>query len=625
MAQLLSAHQLTHSFSGKTLFKGIQLGIEDKDRVGLVGPNGAGKSTLMKILGRKLKPDDGEIIHRRGLRIGYLEQTPDIDPESTIFDALYSQVQNEDDGVSKVLEWISKLDLGGFDTDMPVKNLSGGWKKRLALARELLKDPELLFLDEPTNHLDVEGIIWLEEFLKTAPFAVMTITHDRLFLQRVTSKIMDLDPRNPNYLLAIDGTYLDYLEAKDLLLAGQKQTELDLKNTLRRETEWLRRGAQARQTKQQARIQRHGELKEEVERLSEKNMRRQVVLGFEESENLPKKLIEAVDVMKSVGEGEHKRVLFHDFNYLLGSKTRLGLLGPNGCGKSTLIRVLLGMEQPDSGEIQKPREIKVAYFEQNRETLNLDKSVLFNICPQGDYVIYLGRGVHVRSYLEKFLFFGNKLDLPARQLSGGEQSRLRLAQLMLSPANLLVLDEPTNDLDVATLDVLEGALKEFPGAVVLVSHDRYFMDQVSTEILAFSNDSEGGTLERFADYFQWEEWMKTQTGPSKTSKTDKKESSQQYSGSVGQGAASTSQKSSGNTAKLKKLSFKEVHELENMEKTIADSEAKLKNLEIESADPKVYSDSGKIQGIYAQMAELQKKNEQLYQRWEELESRKNIK
>ncbi len=596
---LINTHKLEKSFAGKSLFSNVSLGIEDGERVGLVGPNGAGKSTLLRILAGQMDADGGDVTTKKGLRMGFLEQTPTFAKDETILDAVLSKA-NYDEAIGSAYEWIARLELSQFGEDFKVEELSGGWKKRVALARELILEPELLLLDEPTNHLDVSSILWLEEFLEKAPFATLIITHDRLFLQRVTNKIFDLDPKNPNYLLSVKGGYLEYLEAKEQLLQAQEQREVVLKNTLRRETEWLRRGAKARQTKQKARIERAGNLKEDVQDLTAKNAARVAKIEFKDAERNPQKLIEVDHITKAY----NGRVLFKDFSYLVNPKTRLALLGDNGTGKSTLIRILLGLETPDSGRVVQADKLKVAYFEQNRETLKPKESVLKNICPEGDYVHYQGQYVFARSYLERFLFNRQQMDLPVEKLSGGEQSRLRLAQLMLNEAQVLILDEPTNDLDVATLTVLEESLKEFNGAVILVTHDRYFMDQVASQIMAFHKRPDGSTtLENFAGYLQWEEWFEEQKALEalELKKDAKKES-----------------KSGG---KPVKLSFKEKFELENMEATIQALEEKLSAAQAESHKPEIVSQAAKVQELYTQISELQNQIDKLYARWAELEAK----
>lgn len=597
---LINCHKLEKAFAGKTLFKNVSLGIEEGDRVGLVGPNGAGKSTLLKILAGRMQADAGDVTAKKGLRIGFLEQTPLFKPGHSILDAILDD-HDYNEVIGPAYEWIAKLDLAQFGDSFLVEDLSGGWKKRVALARELVLGPELLLLDEPTNHLDVSSILWLEEFLAKSNFATLMITHDRLFLQRVTTKIFDLDPKNPNYLFSIEGEYSDYTEAKELMMAGQEAKELTMKNTLRRETEWLRRGAKARLTKQKARIDRAHNLKDDVSELSAKNAARTVKIEFKDAERNPQKLMELSHITK----GYDGRTLFKDFSYLVSPKTRMALLGDNGSGKSTLIRILLGQEQPDVGTVKQADGLKVAYFEQNRETLNPKLSVLKNICPDGDYVHYQGTYVFGRSYLERFQFNRQQMDLPVEKLSGGEQARLRIAQLMLNEAQVLVLDEPTNDLDVATLAVLEESLREFNGAVILVTHDRYFMDQVAKEIIALHKNPDGNTtMEKFAGYLQWEEWFEDQ----KELEAQKKEEVKQQEKAAAAG-------------KPKKLSFKEKFELENMEATIQQIEAKLEAAQAESIKPEVVSNAGRVTELYSEIAKLQAEVDRLYARWSELENK----
>ena len=462
MSILVSAYQLRKSFGARPLFDGLSFVIESGERIGLIGPNGAGKSTLLRILASQLTADEGQISFQKGLKVGFLEQTPPLDPHATVEATVLSGTSDPHDweNIALAHELLSKLSLDGEEVSpqAPVGKLSGGWKKRVALARELARRPDVLLLDEPTNHLDIESILWLESFLAKAPFATLTITHDRLFLQRIANRILELDRRNPGGLLHVRGDYATYLETKEQLLATQQQHELVMKNTLRRETEWLRRGAKARTTKQQARIQRAENLKEEVSELEFRNQSKIARLDFQSADRAPNRLLEARKISKAYGN----RTLFTDTDIFLGPGSRIGLLGANGCGKSTLIRVLVGDEPPDTGSLLRAEGLSIVYFEQSRETLDPKLTVAQTVAPKGDHVNYQGRFVHVRSYLDRFLFRTEQVDMAVARLSGGEQSRLCLAKLMLQKADVLVLDEPTNDLDVATLDVLEECLAEFP-------------------------------------------------------------------------------------------------------------------------------------------------------------------
>lgn len=601
---LINANRLSKSFGGRTLFENISFGIDEKARLGLVGPNGAGKSTLLRLLAGAATPDDGVIARKKGLRLGWLEQVPEFPPGQTILQAVLAKATPPaDEALPRALALLAQLGLNRFGEDFAVDKLSGGWRKRVALARELLPEPELLLLDEPTNHLDVSGILWLEDFLRAAPFAVLMVTHDRLFLQRTTDHILDLDPRNPNGLLNVRGDYLTYLEAKEHELHAQQRQERVLKNTLRREREWLSRGAQARQTKQNARIDGAARLARSVEDLRVKNRNRRVGLEFSGEGNAPRRLIEA----ESLGKSFDGRVLFENLDLLITPQTRLALLGDNGCGKSTLVRVLLGLEPATTGSLKRADDLKVAYFEQGRETLDPSLSVRRNVCPEGDYVEFNGRFVHVHGYLERFLFAGEKADLPAARLSGGEQARLRLAQLMLRPCQILVLDEPTNDLDAETLQVLAEALEDFSGAVVLVTHDRYFMDTVAERILAFPPETAGDRVpQAFASYFQWEEWFNS-LAESNRRKNQNRPASSSAAAPAG--------------APRVKLSFNEKYELEKMEERILALEADIGKLEEECHSPAALADHKRLSELHSQLAERQADLDAKYQRWADLEAK----
>ncbi|NDD91036.1 ABC transporter ATP-binding protein [bacterium] len=604
MSVLISAHELEKSFGAKALFKGLTFAIHQEERIGLIGPNGTGKSTLLRILSSQDSPDAGKLSFQRGLRIGYLQQVPTFRPNSTI----WSTIAEGSGGAPspderRVAEWISKLELDRFDPETPTERLSGGWRKRVALGRELVNDPELLLLDEPTNHLDVESILWLEQFLARARLATLTITHDRAFLSEVANRIIELDPRHPNGLLSVQGDYATFLETRAQLIASQERREVILRNTLRREVEWLRRGAKARTTKQQARIQRAGELQSEVDGLAARNVSRTARLDFGQAGRTPRKLIEAKGISKAFGD----RSIFSKFDLLISPGTRLGLLGLNGCGKSTLIRVLLGQEPATMGEIFRSDQLKVAYFDQSRETLDPTLTVLKTVCPSGEFVDYRDQRLHVRSYLDRFLFSPTQMEMTVGKLSGGEQARLLIAQLMLRPANVLVLDEPTNDLDMATLGVLEECLIEFDGAVILVSHDRFFLSQVANTILAFPQ--EGSELVSFADLDQWENWI-TQQG---------RENRQKLS-SQNTPAQSFGREETPPTSKKKKLSYKDQRELDMMEQTIAAAEARLAKATEESALPENMSNSVALARLSKEMDDAQKEIDRLYSRWAELES-----
>ena len=627
MGILVSAHKLEKHFATRMLFRGLTFAVEDGDRIGLIGPNGAGKSTLMKMIAGLSKVDAGDLSMSRGSRVALLEQSPTFEEGVTVREALLNATDDPYDyeSMMAVDEVLSKFDLNRDDVgaDRLVSSLSGGWKKRVALAREIVRKPNLLLLDEPTNHLDVDGIRWLEEYLANARFATITITHDRLFLQRVANRIFDLDPRYPEGLLVVKGEYVEYLTIRDELIRSQERREVVLKNTLRRETEWLRRGAKARTTKQTARITRAGDLKDNVTDLEERNAKKRLQIDFQEASRNPHKLIEAKQLTMRVPniEGDGERTLFSNFDIIITPKTRLGLLGTNGCGKSTLIKALLGLIEPTSGTTKRAEKIEIAYFEQHRDTIDMKKTVLRNVCDEGDYVDFRGQFVFARSYLDRFLFRTEQHDMPVEKLSGGEQARLRIAQMMLTPANVLVLDEPTNDLDLATLAILEETLADFPGAVILVTHDRYFLDQVSNRILAFEMDLEDEPeLLEFASFSQWEDWREArdeerrELAKSLTKKGQAKAAANAQAAAMAASAASLAAPAK----KARKLSFKEKHELDTMEANIAEAEASLASLQAEVATPDVLANAPKLTELYGKIGDVQKRIEKLYARWEEL-------
>jgi ATP-binding cassette subfamily F protein uup len=605
---LLSARNLRHAYGVRTLFEGVSFTLADGDRVGLIGPNGAGKSTLLKILVGDLAPDGGDIARRGGLRVAMLSQVPEL-AGSTVRQAVRAGLRDAEhaswEEEARVDEWISKMDL---TPDQEVESLSGGWKKRVALARALVADPELLLLDEPTNHLDVDSILWLERLLGSARVATMTVTHDRLFLQRIANRILELDRRNAGGLLDVAGDYATYVERKAEAMAAQERREQTLRNTLRRETEWLRRGPPARSTKQDARIQRAGALATQVSELGARNRTRAVDLDFQSADSAdharPRRLIEARGIAKRYGD----HVVFAGIDLFIGPRTRIGLLGPNGCGKSTLLRVLTGQEAPTSGEVLRADPLGVAYFDQNRASLDPTLSVVDTVCPDGDYVQFRGARVHRAGYLERFLFRPEQMDQPVEYLSGGEQSRLVIARLMLQPANVLVLDEPTNDLDLPTLTILEDALSSFDGAVLLVTHDRYFLDQVATQILAFhTRPGEEGQVTAMVGFDQWEAWHATQATP-RASRQDPK--AQVQAKAVGVGSA----------PKRKKLSFRNQQDWNTIEARISDAEAKLAALQAECTHPEAVTNGARLVTLHAAMSAARADIDGLYARWAELET-----
>ena len=610
---LLSCQNLSKSFGARPLFENLSFGLFEGERTGLIGPNGTGKSTLLKILAGEEKPDEGVLALRKGLRVGYLPQQDHFEAAKaglTVRDALVQGLAGlglEDWEVDVRAD--THLEEAGFSNpDQEVSKLSGGWRKRLAILTQVAREPDLLLLDEPTNHLDMEGVLWLEGFMENLSFAFLVVTHDRRFLESVSNRIIELNKRYPEGYFTNNGNYTQFLEKREDLFSSQAKHEDTAANLARREIEWLRRGPKARTTKQQARIDRAGDLMEELDELKYRNAQgKSVDIDFTGSDRQTRRLVAASKVVKSLGG----RRLFGPLDLLLTPGDKLGLLGENGSGKSTLLKLLAGEMQPDSGTVKQAEKLRVVTFDQHRDQLDLKQTLRQALCEKGDYVFFKERPIHVASWATRFLFNADQLDRPLSRFSGGEQSRVLIARLMLKPADLLFLDEPTNDLDIPSLEVLEQSLEEFPGALVLVTHDRYLLDRVSRQILAL--DGKGGAG-FFADLSQWEAWREQERSREKT----------KASGS----AKATPDKSEGRPAKpaapektRKALSSKEQKELKEMEAAIRAAEAGLKAAKAQLEDPKIATDVAKLLDAQKRVEAEQAKVDELFKRWEELEAK----
>jgi ABC transport system ATP-binding/permease protein len=596
---LLSVDSVGKGFGARPLFENLSFGIFEGDRAGLIGPNGSGKSTLLKILAGLEEPDSGIRSLRRGVRVGYVPQDPEFPQDATAEEvvtlALADDPAEEFEKAARVAVILGKT---GFDDPaQPVAILSGGWRKRLAIARELVKEPDVLLMDEPTNHLDVEGIPWLEDLLQIEPLAYLVVSHDRWFLENVAGRMLELDSRYPEGLLQGEGSYTDFLEKRDEILRNQAEYQASLANKVRREVEWLRRGAKARTTKAKGRIQEANRLIAELAELREKTgaaANARAGIDFSASDRKTKKLLVAEGLTKSFGE----RRIVKGLDLKLTPGARLGLIGPNGSGKTTLLSLLDGTLEPDAGTIQRADWLKTVRFEQNRDTLDRSVSLRRALAPEGDSVLYQGRPVHVASWAKRFLFRSEQLDTPVSRLSGGEQARILIARLMLQPADLLILDEPTNDLDIPTLEVLEESLMEFPGALVLVTHDRFLLESVSTLVLAL--DGKGNST-FFADYTQWEAARTAAPAPTKPAPPR---------------PAAPAKPASKDP---KRLTYKEKQEWERMEESILEAEDRLATAQQAVEDPAVATDPKALQERCEALETARREVERLYARWAELE------
>ncbi|HAT72259.1 MAG TPA: ABC transporter ATP-binding protein [Elusimicrobia bacterium] len=506
MAILLSCQDLSKSFGARPLFQGLSFGLSEGERTGLIGPNGAGKSTLLKILAGAETQDSGAVTPRRGLRLGYLAQQDrftDAPAGWTVREELTKALAGlglEDYEIDR--RAAAGLASAGFaDPAQPVNVLSGGWRKRLAILTQSVREPDLLLLDEPTNHLDIEGVLWLEDFIAEFKFPFLVVTHDRRFLERVTNRVIELNKRYPEGYFSSAGNYSKFLENREAFFDAQASREDSLRNVVRTEIAWLRRGARARMTKQKAHIDRAGGLIQELSELEYHNAQnRTAAIDFTAGDRQANRLIHAVNIEKSLGG----RRLFGPLDLTLGPGEKLGLLGGNGSGKTTLLKMLAGQLAPDAGTLKRADGLRVAVFDQHRSALNLNHTLKHALCGHGEHVFYKGAAVHVKAWATRFLFRAEQLEMPLRLLSGGEQARVLIAGFMLEPADVLLLDEPTNDLDLQSLEVLESSMQEFPGALVLVTHDRYLLERVSRRLLALDGR---GNARFFADLSQWENWM----------------------------------------------------------------------------------------------------------------------
>src|SRR5438093_5769245 len=494
---LLSCESVSKTYGTRSLFDDLSLGLFEGDQAGLVGPTGSGKSTLLKILAGVTTPDGGSRSLRGGVRLGYVPQDPVFADDLTVAEVLTAALPDvdEDDRPGRIAQALGRA--GFADGHVSVDALSGGWKKRLAIARELAAAPDVLLMDEPTNHLDVEGILWLEGVLTERARACLVVSHDRYFLEHVATRMLELNRAYPDGLWQAEGRYSQFLARRDEFLRGQQAYQESLANTVRREIECLRRGAKARSTKAKGRIKEAGRLIEELEDGRARGVTAAAGIDFTSSQRRTRRLLVARGVSKSLGG----RRLVSDLDLAITPGTRVGLIGPNGSGKTTLLNVISGALPADAGVIERADDLRVVRFEQERGGLDPAQSLRRALAPEGDTVMWQGRSVHVASWAKRFLFRPEQLEVPVGRLSGGEQARILIARLMREPADLLILDEPTNDLDIPTLEVLEDSLAEFDGGLVLVTHDRFMLERVSTIILAL--DGTGGTA-TFADYAQWE-------------------------------------------------------------------------------------------------------------------------
>ena len=609
MAVLVTCQAISKHFGTRTLFDGLSISFAEGERVGFLGPNGAGKTTFLRMLADLEQADGGEVNRRRSVRIGFLPQEDRFSDGATVAsvleDALADQPMEPYERDTQVAIFLSKF---GFETasglkptgglELPnigVEKLSGGWRKRLALAREMIQQPDLLLMDEPTNHLDLEGIQWLEKMLLAASFSFVAVSHDRYFLEHVTNRVVELNPVYPDGYFSVSGGYSMFLEKRADFLESQQAQQVTLANIVRREVAFLKSNSKAQRTKSKSRVEEAYRLKDELRDLSQRNARTTAPgIDFGNTGRKTKKLLDARGLSKTLGG----KLLFKDVSIRLSPGVRVGLLGANGSGKTTLIRVLTGALSPDEGSIELADGLRIVVFDQNREELPQDVTLRCALAGNSESVEFRGRTIHIGAWARRFLFSVSQLDMPVSDLSGGEQARILIARLMLQPADVLVLDEPTNDLDITSLDVLEESLIDFAGAIVLVTHDRFMLERVCTEILGLDGL---GRVGRYVDCAQWQaEQVRIARGKDDASGRGKSKKSKRRAAEGG-------------------LTASEKTELGDMEATILEAEDRVEQCIKAAEDPAVGGDHVEAQKRWEELVSARKQVEALYARWEELE------
>jgi ATP-binding cassette subfamily F protein uup len=619
---LISLQRAHLAFGHHALLDDVNFSIIKRERVGLIGRNGAGKSSLLKLLDGRVLPDDGKVVSLDSLRIATVEQEPELDMTLTVIEVLLlppkgdEHYDDEDwQKPARAMSWLDKL---GIDPDTSVSALSGGMCKRVALAAALVHNPDLLLLDEPTNHLDLEGIAWLETQLKATQAGVLLITHDRAFLDSVATRIIELDRGK---LLSFPGNFSAWQVHKEEWLNAQNLENARFDKLLAQEEVWIRKGVEARRTRNEGRVRRLEQLRRE--RTDRRDVAGKVNLAIDSSQRSGKLVAELENISKSFGE----KVIVDDFSTTIMRGDRIGFIGPNGAGKSTLLQIILGALKPDHGTVKLGTSLQVAYFDQMRSQLD-ENATLADVINPGSEWIEIGQSrKHVMSYLSDFLFEPARAQSPVSSLSGGERARLLLARLFARPANILVLDEPTNDLDIETLELLESLLLEFPGTVLLVSHDRLFLDNVVTQtIVAQGNGQWAGYVGGYQDWLVQKALQDSNAFDTKTNEATRlagaanTASSSLLNASQAAESASTSGNKAQSTSRMASWEARELDELP----------AKIQALESEQAEwveklasPELYqTQDGALDTVQAKIEIVENELKKQYARWEALEAKR---
>jgi ABC transport system ATP-binding/permease protein len=597
MAPILRLDSVSLAFGSRPLLEKVSLQLEPGERVCIVGRNGEGKSSLLRLVTRAQLPDGGEVWLRPGARLAVLEQdivaVAAATVEEVVSSGLAADPMLEDWEIpTRVATVLSQLALDG---EVRYEDLSGGWRRRALLARALVLQPELLLLDEPTNHLDIPTIEWLETLLREFRGALLFVSHDRRFVDRVATRIIDLDRGN---LSSWPGNYSDYATKKAAQLADEARANELFDKRLAQEEVWIRKGVEARRTRNEGRVRALLEMREE--RRERRDRPGQASMAVQESSASGELVFEAEDVAVAYGE----RTIFRGLTTRILRGERIGIVGPNGAGKSTLLKLLLGELEATTGHVRRGSRLEIAYYDQQRAQLDLDAPVAHNINARSDFVLVNGQNRHISGYLRDFLFRPDQLLTPARALSGGERNRLLLARLFAQPANMLVLDEPTNDLDIDTLELLQELVADFAGTLLLVSHDRAFLDNVVTSLLVLEGD--GRVQDFVGGYSDWVRWRDQRDA--KAAATAKRE------------PAAPARDAAPVAASRRKLSYKDQRELAELPAKLEDLEQRRVQLAARSADPTFYSQSHtEVAAGLAALAALDSQIETAFARWAELE------
>lgn len=602
MDLLLSVKSISKTMGSKQLFDSLSFGIFEGEKIGLIGPNGAGKSTLLKLLARQEIPDEGEVNHRKNLTVSFVNQDPKFGENQTALEILKKQVVESlaIDAIEAEVQASIYLGSAGFeDFDQKASRLSGGWKKRLAIARALIVEPDLLILDEPTNHMDWDGILWLEEQLRKFKKALLIVSHDRAFLNKSTNRTIEINRLYRDGYLSFNVEYQKFLEKKEEYVQAQLALQQSLSNKARREVEWLRAGVKARTTKSRARIEKAHDLLETLEDVKSRNLasKERTKIEIDSSGRKTKKLLEVRDLKIFYDD----LTLVDHLEFTFSPRSCIGVLGKNGSGKTSLLKVLSQKSENYSGDLFWAEDLKVVYFDQKREDLPGGQTLMEFLGDGSDYVLFKDKSLHVAAYANRFLFSSDKMNLKISQLSGGEQARVLIAKLLLQPADVLILDEPTNDLDIETIEILEETISSFEGLVLLVSHDREFLKNLCQRYLAL--DGQGG----WSFYTDLNHWLRDLSGGKKL------ESGQEESS-----------KAKGAPKQKVKLSYKDKKALETIEEDILKAEDKLSQAQERLSSPEIASNHEKLQAASEDVGRYQDQVDQLYLLWEELEEKKRL-